>query len=453
MWLCVTASAACDSGPGNLATSTGQAGEYVAGAPGAGGVPAEAALDGAGGMQAQTDLATPPEGRPESPDGLHDVLLVGNSVAGTVSFIDAYTHDNLGSVDVIPDLDEVMAEINFDLVRFIAYPIVKNAQLLHHFEPGEGDRFVDDVFVSNDGKVLFVSRSNLGDVAAFDLTTPGHPQLWRTFVSSPKADHADISPDGKRLVVSATGTGRVADVIDTATGNIIGNFDTGYYPHQNDFTEDGKYIYNSSIGNVAYNSVSHADNDMKGDRWLIKVDATTLEVVRTWIFDYGIRPNVFTPDEKYLYTQLSYLNGVIKYDLEAGVEVDRSEQPLSQFALDTYATYDEYPHDSAHHGLALSGDGKHLCDCGTVDNNVAIVDTDTMEVAHMVDVGLVPYWATTSPDGTACFVTISGEDNITVIDYASGQQIGTVPTGKFPQRSRLGRVPQEVLDGLRPEPG
>ena len=40
-------------------------------------------------------------------------------------------------------------------------------------------------------------------------------------------------------------------------------------------------------------------------------------MVRTWKFDYGIRPSVITADEKIMYAQLSYLNGVIKYDLEA----------------------------------------------------------------------------------------------------------------------------------------
>ena len=281
--------------------------------------------------------------------GLRDVLLVGNSVSGSVSFVDAHSFENLGSVNVIPDFDEVMKLINADLIRGVAYPIVKNAQLIHHFEPSNGDRFVDDVFVSPDGTTLYVSRSNLGDVAAFDLTKPGHPRVWRSFVDSPKADHAAISPDGKRFVVSATGTARVADVFDAKTGSKLGSFSTGAYPHQNDYSADGKHIYNSSIGNVGYQAVSHANNAMAGDRWLVKVDAATLQVVKTWVFEWGIRPNVITPDDKIMYAQLSYLNGVIKYDLAASREVARSDQPLSAFALNTYAGYDEYPHHSAHH--------------------------------------------------------------------------------------------------------
>ena len=65
--------------------------------------------------------------------------------------------------------------------------------------------------------------------------------------------------------------------------------------------------------------------------------------------------------------------------------------------------------------------------------------------------GKVPYWATTSPDGRYCFVSLSGDDAISVIDYEKREQVKVVPTGKFPQRSRLGRVPQSVIDLLRPD--
>jgi DNA-binding beta-propeller fold protein YncE len=457
-----TAGAVATGGSGG--TSGGLGGQGGVGAPiaGAAGTTSMASSGGAGGevaagtggeVSAGAAGTEAGSGGTRAPDGMRDVLLVGNSVAGTVSFIDAHTFESLGHVNVIQDLDAVMADINLDLVRALAFPVVQNAQLLHHFEPAAGERYVDDIFVSPAGDRLFVSRSNLGDVAAFDLTKPGHPVVWRTFVESPKADHATMSPDGKVLVVSATGTSRVAQVFDTSNGAVVGSFPTGYYPHQNDYSADGKHIYNSSIGNVAYQSVPHAQNDMKGDRWLVKVDATTLEVVRTWVFEYGIRPNVITPDESVLYTQLSYLNGVVKYDLNAGQELARSDQDLSEFALSTYATYDEYPHDSAHHGLALSSDGKRLCDCGTIDNTVAIIATDTMQVEHMIDVGMVPYWATTSPDGKYCFVSISGDDVISVIDYEEGVEVRTTPTGNFPQRSRLGRVPESAIQGLIPGDG
>jgi adhesin HecA-like repeat protein len=46
-----------------------------------------------------------------------------------------------------------------------------------------------------------------------------------------------------------------------------------------------------------------------------------------------------------------------------------------------YPSRDVYPHDSAHHGLALSGDGTKLCDVGTIDNTVSMVSTGDMSVS------------------------------------------------------------------------
>ena len=109
---------------------------------------------------------------------------------------------------------------------------------------------MDDLFVSPDGNTLYVSRSNLGDVAAFDLSGADHRMLWRTHVDGFKADHATLSPDGAHIVVSATTVDK-ADVIDTRNGRTVGSFATGHYPHQNDYSADGRHIYNGSIGDVS----------------------------------------------------------------------------------------------------------------------------------------------------------------------------------------------------------
>lgn len=385
----------------------------------------------------------------QSGAAIHDVLLVGNSAAGTVSFLDGHSYQNLGSINVVPDLQQRLADIKGNLFHAIAYSIVVDKQKIKHFEPSNGDRFVDDVFVSPDGTRLYVSRSNLGDVVAFDLTDATHPILWRHDVAGYKADHATLSPDGTRLVVSATASDK-AEVLDAATGNLIGSFATGHYPHQNDYSADGKHIYNGSIGDV---SLSWILDFLKGFRVLTVVDAQTLAVVRTYWFNAGIRPSVITPDEKTMYAQLSYLNGVIRYDLVNGKITTTVDEPLSAFAKATYASRDEYPHDSAHHGLALSGDGSRLCDAGTIDNTVSIITTADMKVQSTVDVGLVPYWATTSVDGNVCFVSLSGDNVVSVVDYASGQVLTRVPVGKFPQRNRIGQVPNSVLSLLSPSAG
>jgi DNA-binding beta-propeller fold protein YncE len=380
---------------------------------------------------------------------LHDVLLVGNSAAGTVSFLDGHSFQNLGSVNVTPDLQARLTAIRADLIHAIAYSLVTDKQKIKHFEPSNGERFVDDVFVSPDGTRLYVSRSNLGDVAAFDLSNASHPIVWRHDVAGFKADHATLSPDGTRLIVSATAVDK-AEVLDAATGNLVTSFATGHYPHQNDYSADGKHIYNGSIGDVSLPAIL---DFLKGFRLLTVVDAQTYATVRSYWFPEGIRPSVITADEKTMYCQLSYLNGVAKFDLVSGAITAKVEEPLSDFAKSTYPTRDDYPHDSAHHGLALSGDGTRLCDAGTIDNTATIITTSDLKVQSTVDVGLIPYWATTSVDGKSCLLSISGDNVVSVVDYASGKLLQKVPVGKFPQRNRLGQVPESVISLLSPGGG
>src|SRR5438132_2813651 len=124
---------------------------------------------GAADAGSPVDMTIPP---------LRDVLLVGNSYAGTVSFIDGGTFELLGWIDVIPDLQDRLNEIMADQTRSAVYLTIKQRQVVKHYEPGGGDRFVDDLFLSLDGKTLYVSRSNLGDVVAFDLTRANHPAIW-----------------------------------------------------------------------------------------------------------------------------------------------------------------------------------------------------------------------------------------------------------------------------------
>ncbi|WP_149184066.1 hypothetical protein [Streptomyces sp. TRM49041] len=57
---------------------------------------------------------------------LRDVVLVGNSADGTVSFLDARTYRNLGTLDVVPGLEEILA--GMDVFRRAAYEVVKQPQ-------------------------------------------------------------------------------------------------------------------------------------------------------------------------------------------------------------------------------------------------------------------------------------------------------------------------------------
>src|SRR3954468_14693743 len=157
----------------------------------------------------------------QAQEGLRDVLLVGNNWDGTADMLDVPTYKRLDRINIVPDLAERKAEIMLDPASFAYFTLIRE-------QIGEGhDQLVDDLFASKDGREIYVSRPSLKDVVAIDLATK--KIRWRRQIEGYRADHMAISPDGTRLVVSAS-TANVADVIDTATGTIVGSFPCGGSP-------------------------------------------------------------------------------------------------------------------------------------------------------------------------------------------------------------------------------
>jgi YVTN family beta-propeller protein len=374
-----------------------------------------------------------------------DILTVGNNWDGTADLIDPHTFTRLMRLDIVPDKDQRMAEIQSDPVALGYFMAIR--ELI-----GEGhDQLVDDAFTSPDGQYLYVSRPSFADVVAFDLGTK--KIVWRVKVEGYRADHMAISHDGSRLLVSASTAGKV-HVIDTAAGKIVGSFPSGESPHENNFSRDGNLIYHASIGKVYTPTDEPSMDATKGDRRFEIVDAHTLQVLRT--IDMGkklaeagypdmssaVRPMALSPDEKYLYFQVSFFHGFVEYDLVHDKVLRLAHLPLSDKSKNMLR--EQYVLDSAHHGLAMNPAGTRLCVAGTMSDYAAIVSRKTFRykiAAH----GTTPYWATNSADGKYCFVSFAGDDRVSVISYTTRKEIASVPVGDHPQRMRTGVIRTEYL--------
>ena len=162
---------------------------------------------------------------------LRDVVLVGSNWDGTAEIFDPHTFKVLKRIDIVPDRDERMKEIaESGIRRRVTFQLVR--QVI-----GEGhDQLVDDLFPSRDGRYIYASRPSFADAVAIDVDTG--KIAWRTPIEGDRADHAALSPDGKTLLVSAS-TARRVQAIDTATGKIVGGFDSGDQPHENNYSKDG----------------------------------------------------------------------------------------------------------------------------------------------------------------------------------------------------------------------
>ncbi|URM99583.1 YncE family protein [Actinomadura madurae] len=368
---------------------------------------------------------------------LRDVMAVGNGQGGTVSFIDTATYANLGSINVVPDLQERLDAMT--PVERIGYETVNAAQGYR--------KLVDDMAVSPDGSTIYVSRGALSDAVAFDIASKR--MLWRRKTEGFKADHAALSPDGTRFIVSAT-TASKAEVIDTATGELETTFATGTYPHANDYSPDGRIVYNSSIG---VTSLPKLLNGLKGSKAVTAVDASTFRPLRTYTFEYGIRPAAFTRDNRTMYAQLSYLNGFVEYDLTAGRITRTVRMPFSDKAAQMKP--DDYPQNSAHHGMAMNPDESKLCVAGTIDDYVSIVSRPGLTTDGTVHypTDALPYWTQTSPNGRDCFVSLAEEDQVSVVDYRTAREVARIDVGRFPQRERAAKLTAEAVASLDPARG
>ncbi|MEV4478518.1 YncE family protein [Micromonospora coxensis] len=372
---------------------------------------------------------------------LQEVMFVGNNWAGTADVIrsrDDYAR--LGRIDVVPDRAERLREIYLNPVRLAFFLGIRQG-------PGEGhDQLVDDMYTTPDGTALVVSRPSFADVVSIDLAT-GRIR-WRFPVAGFRSDHMAVSPDGTRVAVSAS-TGNTVHVLDIVTGRQVGSFTTGDKPHENIFTDGGRYLWNMSIGEV--NTALDAPwlDWTKGDRRITVVDTRTFEVLK--VIDMrdrldaagrrdlsdAVRPAVLTPDERTLYFQVSFFHGLVEYDV-ATDRITRVEELPTNPATSEDRT--SWVNDSRHHGMSISPDGGRLCVAGTMDDYATIVDRATLREGPLVSASK-PYWATVSGDGRDCVISEAGADRVTAINFATGQKVASVPVGDHPQRVRIGRLP------------
>ncbi|GHG07440.1 YncE family protein [Streptomyces zaomyceticus] len=376
------------------------------------------------------------------PAGLREAMFVGNNWDGTADVIAARgDYRRIGRVNVIPDKEERLREIYLNPIKLAFFLGVRSG-------PGEGhDQFVDDMYASPDGSSMVVSRPSFADVVSLDLRT-GRIN-WRFPVAGYRADHMAVSPDGTRVAVSAS-TANTVHVLDIGTGRELGSFKTGDKPHENVFTSDG-LLWNMSIGEVTTALDAPWLDWTKGDRRITVVDATTFRTVRVIdmrgrldAFGRGdlsdaVRPVAFTPDERKLYFQVSFYNGLLEYDI-ATDRITRAKVLPGNPATDPDRT--TWVNDSRHHGLSMSPDGTRLCVAGTMDDYATVVDRATLQEGPLVEVSK-PYWATVSGDGRHCVVSESGADRVTAIDFATGRRVASVDVGDHPQRVRLARVPAD----------
>jgi len=385
----------------------------------------------------------------QQPEGdVREAVFVGNNWDGTATVLAPGSFEQLGRIDIIPDKEARFQEIAMNPERLVYFMAIREAI-------GEGNnQYVDDMYSSNDGRLLIVSRPSFADVVAISLRT--HKIVWRFPVAGQRSDHMAVSPDGKRVVVSAS-TANVVHALRVKDGHGVGTFPSGGSPHESVYIRGGRKILHASIGTV-YSPIDQGSSDpAKGERVFQLVDAKNLEVLRTYnlrrTFDRmgredlstAVRPMTLSPNERKVYFQLSFFHGFVKMDLRSG-KVNRLKR-LPNLIKDT--PREQYVLDSAHHGIAMNPRGTDICVAGTMSDYATVVDAKTFERGKLLKrKDGKPYWVTPSYDGRYCYISWSGTDEVSRIGYRSGRIDETVTVGDHPQRIRSGFVQRRLVRGL-----
>ncbi|UMG93269.1 serine/threonine protein kinase [Nocardioides sp. TF02-7] len=428
--------------------------------------------------------------------GLRDVMWVGNNWDGTASVVDARTFKVLKrGVDLIPDKQQELADIARNPLALAMYLAIKVG-------PGEGhDQYVDDMFTTLDGRYLAVSRPSFADVVWIDVrrATLGRPGaiVREQQMDGYRTDHMGLSRDGRRLLVSDSTSRqvieysmvdeRLADGTRVRMGDRLRTFESGETPHESNFSRDGRRIYHASIGRVytpgdgteALDALLDPISDLvKGDRWFQVVRDRDFRVIRRWEIGHelaeagyphmssAVRPMAVTPNERFIYFQVSFFHGFVEFDTRApdlNGRVDytlgqrqKVEEPrvgavtrLVRLPKHTRLPRDLYVNDSAHHGLSIDRRGRTLCVAGTMDDYAALVDrrTGRRTLFNEKTTGRYygkPYW-TTEGLGDTCWVSLSDADALAVLDTRTGKQLAYRKVGNHPQRVRHGYVRKSLV--------
>ena len=430
-----------------------------------------------------------------APSGFRDVMWVGNNWDGTATIVDERSLKVLKTgVNLIPDKKQELQDIYLAPDRLAFYLAVQQG-------PGEGhDQYVDDMFTTRDGKHLAVSRPSFGDVVWIDITkvttTGGVESVVREQqMDGYRTDHMGLSPDGRRLIVSDSTNKQVIEysMVDETLpngtqlkmGDRLRTFPSGETPHENNYSKDGKRIFHASIGRVYTPGDSTTlgpiklgpvHDAIKGDRWMQIVNNSDFSIAHRWemgkeLAEAGhpdmsaaVRPMALSPDERFLYFQVSFYHGIIEFDTQApdsngkvdykagGIPEPRVGAVKRLMPLPNRVPnmpLEQYVNDSAHHGLAMNKAGTTLCAAGTMDDYVALVDRktatpkffDTTTTGHDY---AKPYWSTEGLNDT-CWISLSETDSLAVLSFKTKKELAYLPVGNHPQRVRHGLVPKAVV--------
>src|SRR4026207_1294355 len=286
----------------------------------------------------------------------------------------------------------------------------------------EGIEVNHGVGAAPDGSRIYISNEAESTLDAVDAKT------LKVIKQVPLSGHPNnmaVGKDGKRVYVGIIQEPGGVDVIDTATMKNVKTIPTKGTIHNAYVTPDGRYVVAGSIAGKTINVI----------------DAQTEQPAWTLEMDLGVRPMTFStnPDgsTKWIFAQLSGLNGFAVVDFATRKEIKRVQNPDLPPGK---ATVPEGSDPS--HGMAVTADGKTLVVCSRLNNylySYSLPDLKLLGSAELGGKGAA--WVTLPPDGKTAYVANPVTNDVSVVDVKSMKEVTRIAVGYVPKRNTQARLP------------
>jgi len=266
----------------------------------------------------------------------------------------------------------------------------------------DGSRY----YISNEGNTSLdiVDAKTLNVIKRVPLT--GHP------------NNISISKDGRRVYVGINVAPGAVDVIDTASQERVKSIPVKGSVHNTYVTPDGKFVVSGSIQS----------------KTITVIDQKTEEPVWSLVMDLGIRPMAFAanPDgsTKWIFVQLSALNGFAVVDFATRKEVERIKLPALPAGKTPFMVG-----GNESHGLAVTADGKTLVVNSRLNSSIYFYSLPDLKLVGSTEVGKSPDWVTLTPDGKTAYVACAASNLVSVVDIKSMKEVTRIPVGEVPKRN------------------
>jgi YVTN family beta-propeller protein len=274
-----------------------------------------------------------------------------------------------------------------------------------------------------DGSRIYVSNEADHTLDVVDGKTL---KVIKKIALTDRPNNIAIAKDGRRVYVSIAVAPGAVDVIDTASQTKAKSIPIRGAVHNTYVTPDGKYVISGSIQG----------------RTLSVIDQKTEEVAWVHEFDLGVRPMTFStnPDgsTKWIFAQLSNLNGFAVLDFATRKEINRIKLP----ELPAGGKAPVQVGGNASHGMAVTPDSRTLIVNSRLNSAVYKYSLPDLKLQATLDIaGIDPNWVTLTPDGKKAYVAIAGSNFVSAVDIATMKQIAKIPVGQVPKRNATAIFP------------